>query len=110
MKIKYLKAYNGIQPGTIVDEHRPKVVQQLTKRTLINPEKGLYDQTAVILEDQSQPTTEDIELAEADEAAKKAEADNLAELEALTAPSGKGTPATANKAITRASDSGGENK
>lgn len=58
MKIRYLKAYFGIQPGTIVDEHRPEVVAKLTTWNIIDEKKGLKDRIAEPVEDGTATTAE----------------------------------------------------
>lgn len=65
-KLKYLRAYQGIQPGTIVNEHRDDVVERLTKIEFVIDDKGVRrDITpyAQVVAD-SIPTTADNERAE----------------------------------------------
>jgi len=70
-KIKYLRAYQGIQPGTVVNEHREDVVERLTKVEFVADEKGIRKEIVPIAKlCPNEPTTQEREMA-----AKKAEND-----------------------------------
>jgi len=64
-RIKYQRAHFGIQPGTVVEEHRPTVVAKLTtvEQVYDNDKKSMIDVPAiVVIVPDSTPTTEELEL------------------------------------------------
>jgi hypothetical protein len=59
-KIQYVKHHYGILPGTIVNEHREKVVADLTRDEIPDPEnpnKMVKIQPVAVLVDDATPTT-----------------------------------------------------
>jgi hypothetical protein len=64
MRIRFVKSYMGISPGTVTEETNPRALEFLTERRVIDAKAGTFECFAEQVPDDT-PTTAEIEKAQA---------------------------------------------